>query len=321
LDDERRYVPADAPALARRAGRIIRTEERERTMAQAAGDDSVLADVDVSYLASKAAGDEYKILVARTSPEDPMPPGQVLIVTDAQLLYGTALEMTRQYRMSGLVPPLLVVGVGYPGARYFRETHERRIRDLTPTQATEPESAGKGGGAPAFLAFIETELKPYLGERYEVAAAEYALFGFSLGGLFAAWVLLTKPEAFRRYGIGSPSCWWAGKSILDTEAAYARTHDDLRARVFIGVGQMENAAGALHAAKWQPAEKRAKAYDEAEADRVDMVSDAALLASRLERRRYPGLELEHKVFASEYHETVGAVHLSWSLRSLFDAPR
>lgn len=283
-------------------------------MTGSSDDASVIADVEVNYLDSKHVGDEFKILVARTSPEDPVPPQQVLLVTDAHLQYGAAIDMARLYRAE-MIPPLLVVGVGYR-AKYFGETLERRTRDLTPVPTD-----GKGGGAPAFLAFIEEELKPYLGERYGVASADYTLFGNSLGGLFATWTLLTKPHAFRRYGVGSPSYWWGDRAILGTESEYAATHDDLPARVFIGIGGMENPAGDLHAVKWLAEEKRAAAYAAAEADTTDMVADAALLASRLERRHYPSLELEHRTFVGEYHVTVGWLNLSWSLRSLFDTPR
>ncbi len=283
-------------------------------MAGPTDDTSVVADVEVSYLASKQVGDEFKLFVARTAPDDPLPPQHVLVVTDAQLQYGAAVEMARLYRLEQ-VPPLLVVGIGYR-AKYFGETIERRRRDLTPVPGEEG-----GGGAPAFLAFLADELKPHLAERYRVAAADYTLFGNSLGGLFATWALLTRPQVFGRYGIGSPSYWWGDRAILETEAAYAAAHDDLPARVFIGIGAMENPAGDLHAAKWLPEEKRAAAYAETEADTIDMVADVALMVSRLERRHYPSLELERRTHADEYHATAQWLNLSWALRSLFDTAR
>jgi uncharacterized protein len=288
-------------------------------MTEARDDGSAIGDVGVTYLESAHVGEDYKILVAGTSPEDPTPPGQVFVVTDANHVYGTALEMARMYRFGGWVPPLLVVGIGYR-ATYFPETRVRRTRDLTPVPTSAGEGRG-GGGAAAFLDFIDEELKPFLSERYGTGSAEFALYGMSLGGLFATWVLLTRPGAFRRYGIGSPSCWWGGHDIMKTEAAYAASHDDLAARVFVGVGARENPGGELHAVRWLPADERAEAHEKAEATPVDMVADAALLANRLHRRGYPSLELEHRAFPDEYHLTVGGVNLSWSLRSLYDAPR
>jgi hypothetical protein len=285
-------------------------------MTEKSDDVTVLADVDVSFLRSEHVGDEFKIFVARASAEASVPPPHVLVVTDAQLQYGTALEMARMYQGTELIPPLLVVGVGYR-AKYFGETLELRKRDLTPPPAVD----GQGGGAPAFLAFLDEELKPFLGERYGVASAEYTLYGHSFGGLFGAWTLFTKPEAFSAYGIGSPSVWWGGRAVLETESQYAMNHDDLPARVFIGIGGMENPAGDLHAIKWLPEEKRPAAYQEAEADTVDMVADTAVLASRLERRHYPGLKLEHRTFPGEYHTTTIPSNLSGALRSLFDTPR
>lgn len=283
------------------------------------GDRGGSADVEVCYLHSKHVGDEFKIIVARTAADDPVPAAHVLVVTDATVQYGTALEMTRLYRFDETIPPLLVVGIAYPGATYLAETRARRMRDLT--QVPSDKYDGQGGGAAAFFDFIEEELKPQLTERYGVGTAEYTLYGMSLGGLFATWVLLTEPGAFGRYGIGSPSCWWNDHAIMTTEAEYAASHDDLPARVFIGVGALENPAGELRAVRWLPEDRRVEAYEKAEATETDIVADAALLASRLERRGYPNLDLGHRVFPDEYHLTVGPLNLSWSLRHLFDAPR
>jgi hypothetical protein len=111
------------------------------------------------------------------------------------------------------------------------------------------------------------------------------------------------------------------RAILAAEAGYAESHSDLPARVVVGVGALESPAGALHAVKGLPEEKRAEAYDKAEATTTDLVADAALLVSRLERRKYPSLELGYRTVPDEYHLTVGWLNLSWSLRYLFDGPR
>lgn len=280
-------------------------------------DGSAISAIDVAYLVSTRVGDEFQILVAQTGMDLTGPPQHVLVVTDTLLHYGLALEMARLYRFARILPPLLVVGVGYR-ATHFSETVERRTRDLT----SVPVLGRGGGGAEAFLAFLQQELKPYLAGRYGVADADYTWFGHSLGGLFGAWVLLTQPQSFHRYGLGSPSIWWGSRAILDVESAYAAAHDGLPARVFIGAGAMESPAGRLHAIKWLPEEQRGDAYAEVEAGTAPMAADdAALLASRLERRHYPGLVLEHRTFPNEFHETVLGLNLSWSLRSLFDAPR
>jgi predicted alpha/beta superfamily hydrolase len=64
------------------------------------------------------------------------------------------------------------------------------------------------GGAGNFLQFIEKELIPYMENNYRIDSNDRGLLGYSLGGLFSAWVLSKKPEIFRKYGICSPALFW-----------------------------------------------------------------------------------------------------------------
>ncbi|MGC8489559.1 MAG: hypothetical protein ACP5QO_15270 [Clostridia bacterium] len=64
------------------------------------------------------------------------------------------------YHGSEMIPPLLVVGVGYR-AKDFGQTLEPQTRDLTPP----PPVDGHGGVAPAFLAFLDEKWRPFLGDR------------------------------------------------------------------------------------------------------------------------------------------------------------
>jgi pimeloyl-ACP methyl ester carboxylesterase len=54
-----------------------------------------------------------------------------------------------------------------------------------------------------------------------MAGTGSALFGTSLGGLFALYALLTDPASFDRYVIGSPAIWWDGEMLFDLEARQA----------------------------------------------------------------------------------------------------
>jgi hypothetical protein len=94
-------------------------------------------------------------------------------------------------------------GIRYPEAL----ENKRRIFDFTPkpTSGQEQRSAGGVGGEDAFLAFIQDKLKPAIAQRAKVDTTRQALFGHSLGGRFALHVLLTQPQDFDTYVIGSPS--------------------------------------------------------------------------------------------------------------------
>jgi predicted alpha/beta superfamily hydrolase len=85
-----------------------------------------------------------------------------------------------------------------------------RFRDLTPTRDPndrEPVANGGSGGGDAFLAFITSELMPYINHKY-ANNGRNILFGASLGGLFGMYALLKNPQAFTGYLLADPSFWW-----------------------------------------------------------------------------------------------------------------
>ena len=66
-------------------------------------------------------------------------------------------------------------------------------------------------------------------------ADDHALWGHSAGGAFASYALLARPGAFGRFIIGSGT----NGLTIDLEAEYANDHDDLDAKVFIGMADGE----------------------------------------------------------------------------------
>ena len=244
----------------------------------------------------------------------------MLYVTDANGLFAGAVEMVRFMQLSAHLPPLLVIGVGYRKGG-IDETILLRARDFTPTfdpgfQRWFPEHTLMGG-ADRFLAFFRDELQPWVRSNYRVDEHDAAYFGHSLGGLFGTYALLTEPDTFSRYGIGSPSLWWHDDMMFGYEARYAATHDDLPARAFFAVGAREDHDGRQWEASRLPEAERRKAglrY-------IDMVADTERMVASLRSREYPSLEVDGIVLPDEFHVTVQHVNLSRALRSLFDAPR
>ena len=288
-------------------------------------DESPLPDTEVHYLRSEHVGDEFKIFVGHPHSSDTAPPS-VLIMGDPWANFGTAVEMVRLLNSSGDLPPLLVVAVGYRLVTVEENDglDGPRNRDFTPTadRTGAVPSSTVMGGASRFLAFLRDELKPWVRERYAVDPDDSAFFGYSLGGLFATWVLLNEPATFRRYGIGSPALFWDNELLFGHEAAYARTHDDLPAKVFLSVGANENSEGERRWRAQLPADRRAKAEAQTEGEPpYDMVADAERMVAALRGRGYPSLEIELEVWPGEYHQTAPPLALSRSLRYLFDAPR
>jgi len=278
------------------------------------GDRSALPGTEVHFLGSEQVGDEFKIIVGHCGSSESAVRVPVFL-GDTWMHFGIAVEIARLLRLTEVVPPLLIVGVGYRTTD-LSEIFGLRHRDLTPT-------VGPSSGADRFLAFLTEELKPWLEDRYGVAVDDSMFFGDSRGGLFATYVLLSAPSTFRRYGIGSASLYAdeGVKSMFEQEVEYAAGHNDLPAKVFFSVGGYENPAG--HQRRLDQLALAHRAEVEAHPGDLgeDYLGDTERMVKALQGRAYASLQLEHQVLPGEYHETAVPLNLSRSLRSLFDAPR
>ena len=127
----------------------------------------------------------------------------------------------------------IVVGIAYDGPPQYRIN---RTRDYTPTRSLEggygPQYQKHSGGGPQFRTFLEKELVPWVDARYRTSA-ERVLVGHSYGGLFSAWMLLTRPDLFSGYVIVSPSLWYDDEMIFEVEGS-------AKARAYIAAGSIEN---------------------------------------------------------------------------------
>lgn len=174
----------------------------------------------------------------------------ILYVVDGDMLFGLAAETARAVSSVAGFPAHYVVGIGYDAD--YAEFLKRRTADLTPPIGADALASlggigaaiggAAGGGAGAFLAFLVDTLRPAIAQRYpQTAGGSHILFGHSLGGLFAAHALLTRPDSFTAFIISSPSLWWNDFAIL---AALPAFKDSLAAlpdqpRIFVDVGARE----------------------------------------------------------------------------------
>ncbi len=245
----------------------------------------------------------------------PEPPA-VLWVLDGDLFFGSALEATRlMHMLYGELPPLLVVGVAY-GTDSPREQGELRTRDLTPTADPGWEAMGRQmdpawepllpegkrmGRAAEFLRFLVDEARPYVEARFQVGPGGHALFGSSMGGLFAAWAALAEPGAFQRTIAVSPALWWDAGAVLALEERVAEARDDLPGKLFLAAGSLEEPEHLPFLARYR------------------LVSNAMELAERLRGRGYPSLEVTSTVLEGETHTTAAFAGLTRGLRALFPA--
>lgn len=211
---------------------------------------SVRASLEQFTLAHPSGARALKISVAPPAVPFSAGPTPVLYVADGDLLFGLAAELARAMSAAAGLPSHYVVGIGYDAA--YADFLKVRTADLSPPISTRAlEALGtvgaaiggeQNGGADRFLAFLLETLAPQVAARFpQTADAEQMLFGHSLGGLFAAHALVTRPDAFSTFIISSPSLWWDAFSIFQTLPAFQARLGALahKPHVFVGVGGKE----------------------------------------------------------------------------------
>jgi hypothetical protein len=186
----------------------------------------------------RAGGEAYRISVGLPlsygrEPERRFP---VLYTLDADVGFASAVELARFLALSGEIPEVIVVGIGY--GTDLATWRTRRVADLTPVSTAEQPGAGR---ASQFLDFIAGEVIPLVESHYRTSE-DRTLSGYSHGGLFGTYVLFQRPGIFQRYILGSPSYGWAERAALQWPAAAGRAGPTPTGVVFTSVGTEETQA-------------------------------------------------------------------------------
>jgi predicted alpha/beta superfamily hydrolase len=189
-------------------------------------------------------GRTYQVRVlAPPAPTDGCP---TLFLTDADIAFGAARDLIRMAAWGGEIPPTILVGVGY-GAQTLGEFAERREWDFTTEAPPEDrreidhQILSSQGGAEAFFDFLTGPVADLVQARYACDPARFGLAGYSLGGAFALWAMLHRPDAFRAYAIGSAASYRNSARVLRALLA-ADLSATLIERVYISAGELEDYA-------------------------------------------------------------------------------
>lgn len=107
--------------------------------------------------------------------------------------------------MSGEMEPTIVIGIA----------NVNRRRDFTfPTTIEDDKKLVPiNGGSENFIAFVKSELIPYIEANYKTSSKR-TIIGQSLGGLVASEILVKETSLFTDYIIVSPSLWWDKESLI-----------------------------------------------------------------------------------------------------------
>ena len=185
---------------------------------------------------------------------------------------------TRYPINAGYMEDIILVGISW---QVGMRANLSRQRDYTPTVDLNWKSVT--GEADKHLTFLQKQVFGYIEQHYSADPMRRTYIGNSLGGLFGAYVLLTQPETFHNYILGSPSFWYDNNIIFRMESESAKKHVDIRANVFLAIVERET-----------PALTHTK---------HDMVALTEKFYNRLINRNYRHLSLQLLVIPSANHET------------------
>mgnify|MGYP000194575761 CR=1 FL=1 len=140
---------------------------------------------------------------------------------------------------------VILVGISWQKDNAENQTEGReeffsRFRDYSFQENEDPERQAKYqfGQADKHLNFIRKDVFHFVESHFRVDPDNRTYFGYSLGGLFGAYILMAQPDAFKNYILGSPSLW-RGVSYLSE----LKPDEGLDANVFISNGTEEEALG------------------------------------------------------------------------------
>lgn len=236
-------------------------------------------------LHSSETGTAYSIYVE--PPDEHAGPGPfpAILFMDGDDQFPPAVAAYRERRAARLVPPLLLVGVGY-GASYMKPAN-RRGRDYTPVaHSDEPTS----GGAETFLAFLTDTLWVELSRRYPIDGSKRGIAGHSLGSLLVLHALFQRKPFFTHHLASAPSIWWAERAILGQAQRLRAAQSSLPAQLFLAVGGNDTAS---------------------------MTGDLALLEQQLAERPFEGLVVTSRHFRDRNHYDVLPDAFATGLTALF----
>ncbi len=277
---------------------------------------AIIENTEVYKLKSDIVGDIFEITVMK--PEDvsdePLP---VIYLTDANNSLGTGCDVVNLLMLGGEIPPVILVAVGYPLEGDFNNFIKLRTRDFspslckwqTPMQAELAEMSVEDiacGGAPKFLNFLTTELREFIGSKYNISD-DSTYIGDSMGGLFGVYTLFHKPDSFKRYVIGSPWICWDYPLCFEYEKKYSENHNDLSAVVYMATGGDEHILYPNLPDAIVPLFKDAKTEEYSRE-----------MFKLLESRNYPSLNFRGKILDDETHFTMVSSIIGKGLKSVFN---
>jgi predicted alpha/beta superfamily hydrolase len=270
----------------------VNVSERSSATSDDACPKVCLENTELHRLRSRFVDQEYQLQIyLPPTYSDPSKSFPVVYLLDAERSFGMAKDILEWLNWFQEVPELIIVGIAY--GEGTTQWWQKRSRDYTPSKDST-RIWGEwplAGGGEAFLQFIAQELSPFLDATFRTQADDRAVVGLSFGALFAAYVLLTRPELFNRYIMISPALLWDDRAMFTYEEAFSRSHDTLHASVYSAIGELD--------------------------DREKLIVPWQEFFVILESRNLQGLRLTKEIVAGETHISVYPAAFTRGLKDVF----
>lgn len=114
------------------------------------------------------------------------------------------------------VEDFILVGLSYAVGD---EPMPSRRRDYTPTPEDGPDAApvATHGKSADYIRYLRDRVLPFVARRYRTDEQRRLYLGHSYGGLLGTQILLSTPDMFAGYILGSPSYWYGEHAMVAQE--------------------------------------------------------------------------------------------------------
>lgn len=207
------------------------------------------SEIETIDFYSEAVGDTFTVSVqlpkeyeARAETHYP-----ITLVIDGDFYFPTLAPLLRQYEITGLLPSMILVGIGYGD---FQKMDSLRVRDFLYPEPLESDEMVAPGGGLNFYRFITHELLPRLETTLRVDTAQRTLMGHSLGGYFSLFALLQQIEeervTFSNVIAASPTLWYHDFFLNQLPEKIASSDPKAMLDIVITAGSLENSEWTLN---------------------------------------------------------------------------
>lgn len=178
-----------------------------------------LVDSEVWDVPDPATGRTYQVFVAlpRGYADNPQRRYPVLYATDGDYAFPLVKQIARRLNGEGpAIEDFILVGLSYAVGD---EPMPSRRRDYTPTPEDGPGAApvATHGKSADYIRYLRDRVLPFVASRYRTDEQRRLYLGHSYGGLLGTQILLSTPDMFAGYILGSPSYWYGEHAMVAQE--------------------------------------------------------------------------------------------------------